>query len=279
MLCACSVKDDSFTNEGALILSHNNVNREYLLHIPENYDSNNSHPIVFNFHGYGGTATDHMYSADLRSIADTAGFILVYPQGLPLDGSPHWNVAENGGDNKSNSDDFGFVTSLINELQSEYNVDTNRIYACGYSNGAGFSFSVACHLDQFAAMASISGLMSDWALINCDPPKPVGVMIIHGTSDESRPYSGINDYLLSVDEEIQFWTDFNDTDSIPQINNFNDGNTIEHFKYDNGTNGSSVELYKINNGYHVWFDFLHNGKNTNQLIWNFFSKHSLGENL
>ena len=279
MLCACSVKDDSFTNEGALILSHNNVNREYLLHIPENYDPNNSHPIVFNFHGYGGTATDHMYSADLRSIADTAGFILVYPQGLPLDGSPHWNIAENGGDNKSNSDDFGFVTSLINELQSEYNVDTNRIYACGYSNGAGFSYSVACHLDQFAAMASISGLMSDWALINCDPPKPVGVMIIHGTSDESRPYSGINDYLLSVDEEIQFWTDFNDTDSLPQINNFNDGNSIEHFKYDNGTNGSSVELYKINNGYHVWFDFLHNGKNTNQLIWNFFSKHSLGENL
>ena len=279
MLCACSVKDDSSTNEGALILSHNNVNREYLLHIPENYDPNNSHPIVFNFHGYGGTATDHMYSADLRSIADTAGFILVYPQGLPLDGSPHWNIAENGGDNKSNSDDFGFVTSLINELQSEYNVDTDRIYACGYSNGAGFSFSVACHLDQFAAMASISGLMSDWALVNCDPPKPVGVMIIHGTSDDSRPYSGINDYLLSVDEEIQFWTDFNDTDSIPQINNFNDGNTIEHFKYDNGTNGSSVELYKINNGYHVWFDFLHNGKNTNQLIWNFFSKHSLGENL
>jgi len=279
MLCACSVKDDSSTNEGALILSHSNVNREYLLHIPENYDPNNSHPIVFNFHGYGGTATDHMYSADLRSIADTAGFILVYPQGLPLDGSPHWNIAENGGDNKSNSDDFGFVTSLINELQSEYNVDTDRIYACGYSNGAGFSFSVACHLDQFAAMASISGLMSDWALVNCDPPKPVGVMIIHGTSDDSRPYSGINDYLLSVDEEIQFWTDFNDTDSIPQINNFNDGNTIEHFKYDNGTNGSSVELYKINNGYHVWFDFLHNGKNTNQLIWNFFSKHSLGENL
>ena len=64
-------------------------------------------------------------------------------------------------------------------------------------------------------MASISGLMSDWALVNCDPPKPVGVMIIHGTSDDSRPYSGINDYLLSVDEEIQFWTDFNDTDSIP----------------------------------------------------------------
>ena len=100
-------------------------------------------------------------------------------------------------------------------------------------------------------------------------------MIIHGTSDDARPYLGIDDFLLSVDEEIQFWTDFNNTDSIPQITSFNDGNLIEHFKYSNGTNGSLVELYKINNGYHTWFNFSYEGKNTNQLIWNFFSKHSL----
>ena len=41
------------------------------------------------------------YSADLRSISDTAGFILVYPQGLPSDdGSSHWNIAEIGGNTK-----------------------------------------------------------------------------------------------------------------------------------------------------------------------------------
>ena len=133
IFCSCSSKEDSFFNEDALILSHDGMEREYLLHIPENYDSSNSHPIVFNFHGFGGTATDHMYSADLRSISDTAGFILVYPQGLPSDdGSPHWNIAENGGDNKSNSDDFGFIVSLINELSLEYNIDENSIYDCGY---------------------------------------------------------------------------------------------------------------------------------------------------
>ena len=273
---SCSSKDNSFFNENALIISHDGYEREYLLHIPENYDLSISHPIVFNFHGFGGTATDQMYSADFRSISDTAGFILVYPQGLALDeGSPHWNIAENGSDNKSDSDDFGFIGALINELSLEYNVDVNRIYACGFSNGAGFSFSAACHLNQFAALASVSGLMSDWALDNCDPPKPVGVMIIHGTSDNERPYSGIDDFSLSVDEEIQFWIDYNNTDTIPQITNFNDGNPIEHFKYNNGTNGSLVELFKINNGYHIWFNFNYEGKTTNELIWNFFSKHSL----
>jgi polyhydroxybutyrate depolymerase len=221
-----------------------------------------------------------MYFSDFRPIADTAGFILVYPQGLPLDeGSTHWNIAENGGDNKSNSDDFGFIEALINELSSGYNIDLNRIYACGYSNGAGFSFSVACHLDQFAAMASVSGLMSDWALNNCDPPEPVGVMILHGTLDDTRPYSGINNSLLSVDEAIQFWVNFNNTDSIPQTTSFNDESLIEHFKYDNGDSGSLVEHYKVNNGYHIWFNFFYEGKNTNELIWDFLSKHRISESL
>ena len=273
---SCSSEDNSFFNEDALILAHDGLEREYLLHIPENYDSSISHPIVFNFHGFGGTATNHMYSADFRPISDTAGFILVYPQGLPLDdGSPHWNIAENEEDNKSNSDDFGFIVSLINELSLAYNIDENRIYACGFSNGAGFSFSAACHLNQFAAIASISGLMSDWALDNCDPPGPVGTMIIHGTSDQERPYLGIDDFLLSVDEEIEFWTDYNNTDSVPQVTNFIDNYSIEYFQYSNGTDGSMVELYKVNNGGHIWFNFFHQGINTNQLIWNFFSKHSL----
>ena len=116
--------------------------------------------------------------------------------------------------------------------------------------------------------------MGDWALENCNPPQPVGVMILHGTSDSDRPYVGIDEYLLSVDAAIQFWTDFNNTDSIPHITSFNDGGSIEHFQYDNGDNNSSVEHYKIHNGYHIWFNFSQEGKESNQLIWNFLSKHS-----
>ena len=272
---SCSQKVELMTNEGALTLNHDGINREYLLYIPEAYDTTLSYPLLFNFHGFGGNATDHMYSADFRPIADTADFILVYPQGLDLDdGQSHWNIAETGEDNKSNVDDFGFIESLIDEISSEYNINQNKIYACGYSNGAGFSFSIACHLNKIAAIASISGLMGDWALENCNPPKPVGVMILHGTSDSTRPYVGIDEYLLSVDAAIQFWTNFNNTDSIPHIASFNDGGSIEHFQYDNGDNNSSVEHYKIYNGYHIWFNFSQEGKGSNQLIWNFLSKHS-----
>ena len=55
-------------------------------------------------------------------------------------------------------------------------------------------------------------------------------------------------------------------------------NLIEHFKYSNGLNGSSVEHYRIDNGNHIWFNFSYEGKNTNQIIWNFLAKHTLEEN-
>lgn len=280
-IVSCSEKNDVVKNgivskNSVSTLIHDGIIREYLLYIPEEYDTSLSSPLLFNFHGYGGTANQHMYTADMRPVADTAGFILVYPQGLNSDdGSPHWNTAEIGEDNKSKSDDFGFIEALINELSLNYNINQNKIYACGYSNGAGFIFSLACHLDRFSSIASISGSMGDWALENCNPTKPVGVMILHGTSDYSRPYDGIDGYLLSVDEAIEYWSDFNNTDSIPNVINLNDGNnSIEYIQYLNGDNNSSVEHYKINNGDHIWFNFIHEGKVTNQLIWNFLSKHS-----
>ncbi|MBU79311.1 MAG: hypothetical protein CMD29_04200, partial [Flavobacteriales bacterium] len=55
------------------------VNREYLLYIPEIYDGSEEYPVMFNFHGGSGYANDFIYTNDMRPIADTAGFIAVYP--------------------------------------------------------------------------------------------------------------------------------------------------------------------------------------------------------
>ena len=60
---------------------HNNVNREYLIYIPKSYDESKQHPLLFNFHGGGGTATGHLQYADMRKLAEDNKFILVYPQG------------------------------------------------------------------------------------------------------------------------------------------------------------------------------------------------------
>ena len=67
-----------------------------------------------------------MKYADMRSIAESNEFILVYPQGSCFDGLSHWNPCP-GGDNKSTADDLGFIQAMINDISTQYNVDQREL--------------------------------------------------------------------------------------------------------------------------------------------------------
>ena len=200
-------KDGDIENEDAVTILHNGITREYILYVPEIYSDNVSVPLLINFHGGGGTATGQMYVADMRPVADTANFILVYPQGLELNngGSTHWNSMLVSDSNKSSVDDFGFIDALIADLLLTYNIDSTRLYATGFSNGADMSFTLGCYLqNRIAAVAPVSGLMLNNPYSNCSLSIPTGVMIVHGTSDNSRPIGGIEGYYASINETIEF---------------------------------------------------------------------------
>ena len=163
-LFSCSGNDDMPLNAPdtsglfTRTLSHNGITRAYIVYVPDSYDETSEVPLMLNFHGYGQTADQYLKSADMRSLADTDNFILVYPQGTLLDGDPHWNAGLKSDDNKSNADDFGFVVALINEISSNYKIDPARVYSCGYSNGAFFAYALACyHSDKIAAIGSVAG--------------------------------------------------------------------------------------------------------------------------
>ena len=155
-------KGSNTANKNTLTLEHNGLTREYVLFVPSNYNSTTEIPLLINFHGFGGNASEYMAYADMRSLAESENFILVYPQGSNLDGSPHWNTCPNGGDNKSDADDFGFIAALVNELSTNYSVNEDRIYAAGYSNGGMMVYGLANYKSEiFAAVASVSGTMLD----------------------------------------------------------------------------------------------------------------------
>ena len=80
--------------------------REYLIHIPNSYDTTKSVPIVMNFHGFSQSVSDYIIEADMRSLAEADTFILIYPQGSCLDGLSHWNACPIGEDNKSDASKF-----------------------------------------------------------------------------------------------------------------------------------------------------------------------------
>ena len=260
-------------NSNTESIIHDGIDREYFLYVPDSYNGSVAVPIVFNFHGFGGNAERFMEYADLRSVAETNTFILVYPQGSCLEGSSHWNPCPNGPDNKSEADDFGFVEAMINQISSEYNIDLDRVYAGGYSNGGMMAYGLANYKsDLIAAVASVSGTM-----LNCtgSTNHPMPVVHLHGTSDDVVSYNGSTDWN-SVQSTLDYWINFNNTTTTPTVNSENSGGiTIEHYSYDQGENAVSVEHYKYIGGEHVWFNETYQGQSTAELIWNFMSRYDL----
>ena len=269
---------------------HDGIDREYLVYIPNEYDASISIPLVLNFHGFGGTAYDHYkYTSDMTSLADTANFLLVYPQGAAgSDGYSHWNIADEN--SKSDIDDLGFTSAMIDDLIQTYNVDTLRIYATGFSNGAAFTYDLACRLSQrIAAIAPVGENMTQVSYDECEATKPTGIISFHGTADESRPYDGIEGYNLSYEQINSFWTTLNETETEPTIAEINtnteDGSSVELYTWEKGKNCSSVEHYKIINGGHSWpnpnaeswgkGDDVNRDIDTNVLIWNYVSEYDL----
>ncbi len=255
---------------------HDGVSRKYLLYLPKGYTSDTVYPVVFNFHGFGSTAEEHLTYADMRSLADSENFILLYPEGTLLNGATHWNAGLDTSDNKSDADDFGFITSLISELSDRYSTDSKRIYACGYSNGGFFSYALACYLsDKIAAVGSVSGTMLSETYTECNPSHPTPIINIHGTADFIVPYQG-GVGLKAIPEVVNYWVNFNNTESNPQINSLiHNGTTIEQYLYTNTSTQIAVSHYKIVDGGHVWFDINFNGSNTNALLWDFLSEYNI----
>ena len=264
-------EDGIITGLQTKTFSHDNVNRNYLVYIPNSYDSEIDYPLMFLFHGFGGIASQFMNTADMRDLAESKNFIVVYPQGLDLASTgSHWNCSNPSADNKSDVDDIGFIENLIDQLLIDYPViDNKRIYAAGYSNGGFMSYYLACNSNKFAAIGSVAGTMLDDSYQNCNAQFPTAMINIHGTDDFDVPYVG-NSYYPSIPDVVDWWKNFNNATNEDLLTN-QDG-TIEQYIYYDDAGDRFVEHIKVIGGGHYWDDKLnYEGKNTSGLIWEFVS--------
>lgn len=256
--------------------------REYRIYIPAIYNESQPTPLVFNLHGYGSSNVEQEFYGDFRPIADTANFIIVHPQGLLDDfGGTHWNTF-----GTTDVDDVGFLAALIDTVSFHYNINSDRIYSTGMSNGGFMSYKLACQLSsEITAIASVTGTISVADLPDCNANHPTPIMQIHGTEDDLVPYEG-NAAFVGMEDLVEYWVDFNGCSSDPIITEMpdidpEDGCTATHYLYEDGLLGSTVEFFKINDGEHTWPGASIDVGITNQdidasvEIWRFFSQYTL----
>lgn len=249
---------------------HNGTDRQYLVHIPENLPANA--PLIFALHGYTGYAKHVDGALGLNELADANGFAVCYPQGA-LDDSrtPHWNARLE----LSDVDDIGFLSALAVTLQSEYDLDPERTFTSGISNGGFMSYTLVAEAPQiFKGAASIIGTMSGYTWENRNIIQPMPLLQVSGTNDNVVPYDGTmttdNGWggAPDIHTVMDFWTDINECSTSDTIE-VSDVTTA--YVYSGGLNQNQVWYYEVAGMGHDVPKGGNRGFSAGELIWEFFS--------
>jgi polyhydroxybutyrate depolymerase len=264
--------------------THGNLLRYYYIHQPHP-EAQGSSSVLFNLHGYGSNALAQMQYGDFRDLANTKdnNFILIHPQGAPLNtaltsSASHWNSG--GWTVGSTVDDVDFIDTIIGFISQKYNINQNRIYSTGMSNGGFMSYHLACNLSsKIAAIASVTGSMSIQTYDNCNPSQSTPVLQIHGTLDGTVPLDGNSALgMESIYDVIEYWRSYNlcDINPITRVEDFFElGYSLEHQTYLNCLNSVQVELYIIDGMWHTWPKEDDFGVSASKVIWDFINTYDI----
>ena len=258
-------------------IQHDGLTREYSLYVPPSYDGTTNFPLLFNLHGGGGTNTAWQAASDMRPIADTADFILVYPQARPdpSDGNSFNWIPKTPG----TFDDVPFFSSMIDAIASNYQIDQNRIYACGYSLGGDMTFELGCKLNnRIAAIAPVARTMQANPSSFCSPVHPTGVLTILGTDDLVSPYNGIVfagiEYYISAAATHSYWATQNNCNPTATMSTVSP--SVERYTWSTPSGCDYVEELKVLGGGHDWPGSFGNMTiDSDSEIWRFVSRYDI----
>ncbi len=243
--------------------SFGGMERFYKVHVPSSYKSSTSMPLLFVLHGGGGDmeiqATDKYYKQISKS--ESEGFIAVFPNGSSQFKSGKlatWNAGNCCGQGRDkNVDDVGFIREVFKKVSAQLNVDSQKVYAAGMSNGGMMSYRLACEAsDIFKAIAAVAGTDNTK---ECHPKKPISILHIHAQDDDHVLFNGgagaeafkdktqVTDFV-SVPKTVEKWVGLESCEAKPTRVLEKSGAYCERYK----CKASSVQLCVTDTGKHSW---------------------------
>ena len=243
---------------------HKGITRKYFVYKPSKIAENP--PLVIYFHGSLGTGENmrNLSGFDFDYIANEYGFLVAYPDGY----ENHWNDCRRSASysaNIENIDDVGFVKALISQLQSDFNIDPQKVIVSGFSNGGHMVYRLAMEAPEsiFIAAPIAANMPVDENLDCVKSELPVHITIFNGTEDPINPYEGglvevlgnkSRGQVLSSEKTLNYWAGLADVlDQEVKITNFpdTDGNPETKVSKISLSGQRDVSLYRLEGSGHV----------------------------
>ena len=255
--------------------------RRFILRVPKGYHGEKI-PVVMVLHGWTASAEMAEVYTRMAEKAEKEGFVAVFPDGL---GNPKgWNAGFIDLTGMKGPDDLGFLTSVLDRVEGEINVDRDREYVVGHSNGAFMANFLGAKLGgRLAAIASMAGTVGLRSGLEIPAPvAPLSVLLLHGKADGMVGYAPTSTAVLTnlgAVASARFWAKANGCDPTPQTTTSADGKVVID-RYRKGDKGTEVQLVSVANGPHDWWggvgrngDVPTYGAPVADLVWEFFKAH------
>lgn len=251
-LAAVLIPCDGFAQ--SLKMQLGGVARTYVLHVPTGLPS--QPPLMFVLCGHGMTGADQQRDTKMDGIADREKFIVVYPDAI----DKNWDQA---GDS-----DFRYFLALLDTIDAKYHIDRDRVYAAGFSQGAGMAHAVGCgYADRFAAVAPVSGNIP----ATCKPSRAIPMFLTFGTKDIATPEK----FMSSASA----WAKLDECPATPKvIRPYPAGNAnslVTRIAWGPCKNGTEVIADSIKDGPHEWPMNTATKVNNSEEVWSFFKQFTL----
>ncbi len=272
--------------------------RKFIFITPGGFKPGQPLPVVFFFHGAGGTAQQASRTYGWAEKAEKENFFAVFPEGLPVRpdtiGSilfnPHIWRDERPELPERGVHDVQFFETLLGKLQAAAPIDPRRIYVTGFSNGAGMTFTLgSLYSDRIAAIAPVSiGL-----IVKVDKlARPLPVYYLTGTADPLVPYHGgatkmpwgSTRHWRPVRESAEQWAQLDGCPAEPTVVSDSDG--VRVLRYGPGRDNAEVLFTTVEGNGHHWPDTVEplphiicgptlDPFNATDRIWEFFKAHPM----
>ena len=230
----------------------NGTNRSYIVYAPKNLGA--GRPLLISCHGMNQDANYQKGMLAIESVADTAKFLTVFPEGI----DKGWDI--------SGDRDLKFMEALIDEMVEKYDIDRNKVFLSGFSMGGMFTYHAATRMaDKIAAFAPISGYPMGGGTYTS--ARPVPIIHTHGTSDDVVGFSGVSSILSG-------WVKRNGCDTkATVVKNYRNAPHITRHTWSGGEDGVEVVLMEMaDKGHWISNDY---GVKTGDEIWKFCNRYSL----
>ena len=235
------------------------VERSVIVAVPDGIESQRLYPMVFAFHGNGGSPQG--FVNELGGLVEQGEFVGVYLEGV----ENSWNM----GREDSQADDTAFVNQVVEHLTRYQNLDFDRIYGYGFSNGSGIIHKIAVEWQVFRAIAGFASQLLEGGAPT-QTTAPVSVLQMHDVGDGVIPYDGglsnaTGHTFVSAEESAAIWAEHNGCDPEPTITEIMGGH--QRYAFDDCSNGTQVVHYKTFGAGHGVPDDM--GRSGAELAWEF----------